>query len=171
MPTGLPAPCAVQQVYNLLCRNDFEMGMLEACSAVNNNVGLIAYSPLAGGALTNKYVNPQKVSPEARLRKYVGFMHRYISEPSMSAIKAYNEIAKTLDLPLSTLSSAFCYSRPFVTSTIIGATDLAQLEANVMALNLPISKEVLSMINSVYRQHLDPTKGVFEVIDPVNINT
>jgi aryl-alcohol dehydrogenase-like predicted oxidoreductase len=63
---GLPKPCSVQNAYNLLVRNDFESGMLEACSPVNNNMGLLAYSPLAGGALTGKYLDPKLVEPQAR---------------------------------------------------------------------------------------------------------
>ena len=162
----LPRPISVQQVYSLLCRNDFESGMLEACSTANNNMGLLAYSPLAGGALSGKYLNPQSVSPEARMRKFVGFMHRYLSDASTHAIKEYKNIADSLALPLSTLALAFVFSRPYTTSTIIGATNVNQLEENVMALNLPISEEVLEMINKVYKLHVDPTKGVFEIRDP-----
>ena len=73
---GLPKPCSVQNAYNLLVRNDFENGMLEACSQINNNLSVLAYSPLAGGALTGKYLDPKKVHPNARMRKFVGFMHR-----------------------------------------------------------------------------------------------
>jgi aryl-alcohol dehydrogenase-like predicted oxidoreductase len=162
----LPRPVAVQQVYNLLCRNDFENGMLEACSCANSDMSLLAYSPLAGGALSGKYLHPAGVSPEARMRKFVGFMHRYVSTPSMDAIIEYMKIADTLALPLSTIASAFVYSRPYTTSTIVGATNVPQLEENVRALNLPISDEVLHMINKVYKKHTDPTKGVFEVVDP-----
>ena len=162
----LPKPISVQQVYNLLCRNDFENGMLEACSPVNNNMGLLAHSPLAGGALSGQYLYPESLSSEARMKKYVGFMHRYICDPSSSAIKEYMRVANTLELPLSTLAYAFVYSRPYTTSTIIGATNVLQLEKNVHALNLPISEEILNMINKVYRRHIDPTKGIFEIIDP-----
>jgi aryl-alcohol dehydrogenase-like predicted oxidoreductase len=75
---GLPKPCSVQNAYNLLVRNDFETGMMEACSPVNNNVALLAYSPLAGGALTGKYLDPKTVEPGARMRQFVGYMHRSV---------------------------------------------------------------------------------------------
>ena len=163
---NLPRPVGVQQTYNLLCRNDFENGMLEACSKTNNNVGLLAYSPLAGGTLSGKYLKPESVSPEARMRKYVGFMHRYLSDRSIRATKEYKKIADNLALPLSTLAHAFVFSRPHTTSTIIGATNVLQLEENVRALNLPISEEVLDMINRVYIRYMDPATGVFEVSDP-----
>lgn len=161
---NLPKPCAVQNCYNLLVRNDFETGMQEVCS--NSNIGLLAYSPLAGGALTGKYQDAKRVSSAARMRQYVGFMHRYISPPALEAIQKYQEVADMVSLPLTQLSLAWVYSRPFVTSTLIGATSTDQLRDNILALNIPITDEVTKHINKVYRKHVDPTKGVFEVIDP-----
>ena len=58
---GLPRPCTTQNAYSLLVRNDVEGNLLEACSPINSNVGLIAHSPLAGGALTGKYLDHKKV--------------------------------------------------------------------------------------------------------------
>ena len=71
-----------------------------------------------------------------------------------------------MSLPLAPLSLAWVYSRPFVTSTIIGVTSLSQLEENVMALNIPITEEISTLIDGVHKQYLDPTRGVFEVVDP-----
>ena len=163
---GLPRPCVTQNAYNLLVRNEFETGMLEACSPANANVGLLAYSPLAGGALTGKYLNPKKVDADARMRQFVGYMHRYISSPAMEAVRRYQELADSLSIPLTPLALAWVYSRPFVTSTIIGATNLRQLEDNVMALNMPITDDIAAALNAVYRDHLEPTRGIFEVMDP-----
>jgi aryl-alcohol dehydrogenase-like predicted oxidoreductase len=163
---GLPRPCVTQNVYNLLVRNEYESGMLETCSPANANVGLLAYSPLAGGALTGKYLHVDSVDPKARLRQFIGFMHRYISPPSVDAVRRYQEVADMLSMPLGPLALAWVYSRPFITSTIIGATNLQQLEDNVMALNIPVGDELTELINEVYGEHLDPTKGVFEIIDP-----
>lgn len=164
---SLPRPVVVQNPYNLLERNDFESGMMEVCSPRNGNIGLLAYSPLAGGALTGKYTNGKKVDPESRLRKFVGYMHRYLAAPSAEAIREYQKLADYYSLPLSAFSLAFVYSNPFVASTIIAATSLEQLEDNILSLNLKnINEEMLSKINSIYRKHLDPTKGRFPVIDP-----
>ena len=163
---GLTPPVVTQNAYNLLVRNDFEIGMLETCAPANSDIGLLAYSPLAGGALTGKYSNPEQVHENARMREYVGFMHRYISPPALSAIDAYAKVAESFDLPLQTVAQAFVYSRPFVASTIIGASSLRQLKENVMALNLPITQEMENKLNEVYKQYMDPTKGVFDVIDP-----
>jgi aryl-alcohol dehydrogenase-like predicted oxidoreductase len=167
---GLKRPCATQNAYSLLVRNEFETGMLEACSPINANVGLLAYSPLAGGALTGKYLNPKTVDPAARLRQYIGYMHRYIAPPAMEAVRKYQGVADVISMPLGALALAWVYTRPFVTSTIIGATNLQQLEDNVLALNVPISDEVAALINEVYRAHIEPTRGVFEVVDP-NLDT
>lgn len=164
--TGLPRPCVTQNCYNLLVRSDFENGMMEACSTVNGNVGLLAYSPLAGGALTGKYLDPKHVDNKSRMRQFVGYMHRYISAPAMEAVRKYKKVADTNSIPLAPLALAWVYSRPFVTSTIIGATSLAQLEDNVMSLNMILNDEITDMINDVYRDDRDPAKGVFEVIDP-----
>ena len=163
---GLPRPCVTQNAYSLLVRNEFETGLLEACSPANANVGLLAYSPLAGGALTGKYLNPKKVDADARMRQFVGYMHRYISPPAMEAVRRYQELADSLSIPLTPLALAWVYSRPFVTSTIIGATNLRQLEDNVMALNMPITDDIAAALNAVFRDHLEPTRGIFEVMDP-----
>lgn len=164
----LPKPVTVQNCYNLLVRNDFETGMQEACSVANANMGLLAYSPLAGGALTGKYNSISGKTPEeARLRKYTGFMHRYIAPPCTAAIKDYAKMAESFSIPLTQIALAFVYSRPFVTSTVIGATSLQQLEDNVHALNLlPFSSEILTQVNNLGRKHIDPARGAFEIVDP-----
>lgn len=164
---GLPPPVCVQNAYSLLVRNEFENGMQEACSVVNGNLGLIAYSPLAGGVLSGKYLGGIKTSAmENRLRQYVGFMHRYLSVPANEAVRRYAALAESISMPLAPVSLAWVYSRPFVSSTLIGATNMQQLEDNVMALNIPISSEVAKLINGVYRNFLDPTRGYEDVIDP-----
>lgn len=100
------------------------------------------------------------------MRKYVGFMHRYISPSSLNAIKKYQEVADVYSLPLTQVALAWVYSRPFVTSTIIGATNLQQLEDNILALNVPIDEELTNLVNQVFRANVDPTKGIFDVVDP-----
>jgi hypothetical protein len=82
------------------------------------------------------------------------------------AVKEYSKMADSLAMPLAPLALSFVYSRPFVSSTIIGATNLLQLEDNVMALNVPMSPEMYRLIQGVYRKFVDPSRGVFDVIDP-----
>lgn len=164
---GLVPPVSTQNAYSLLVRNEFENGVHEACSPALGNVGLLSYSPLSGGVLAGKYLGGIKTSsPDARLRQYVGFMHRYLSVPANEAVKQYAALAESISMPLAPLALAWVYTRPFVTSTLIGVTNMQQLEDNVMALNMPISPEVAKLIDTIYRGFLDPTRGVFEVIDP-----
>jgi aryl-alcohol dehydrogenase-like predicted oxidoreductase len=162
---GLPRPISTQNTYNLLVRNEFEMGMVEACSPALGNVGLLATSPLAGGALTGKYLDG-RLNPNSRLHKYIGFTHRYIAPPSQAAVKEYQDVANYFSLPLNVIALSFVYSRPFVSSTIIGVSSLSQLHDNVLSLNVPFAGELHAAINKVYRRHLDPTKGVFQLDDP-----
>jgi aryl-alcohol dehydrogenase-like predicted oxidoreductase len=164
---GLTKPTVTQNAYNLLVRNDFESGMQETCAPINCDVGLLAYSPLAGGALTGKYMDAADPGLEhARLHKYVGFMHRYIAPPAVEAVRRYMEVARSFELPLEVVSLAWVYSRPFVTSTLIGATTTNQLRNNIKALNLPMNEEMTRMLNAAYAKGMDPTRGVFEIRDP-----
>lgn len=162
---NLPKPCSLQNPYNLLERNDFESGMQECCAPSNGNLAFFAYSPLAGGALTGKYQDLYQSPVKARMRKFTGYGHKYISPPATEAVRDYLHAAKDVSLPLGPLSLAWLYSKPYVTSTIIGATSTSQLEENLMALNIPINEEINDLINEVYRHHTDPTKGIFPVID------
>lgn len=96
---------------------------------------------------------------ESRMRRYIGYMYRYIAPPSQAAVRDYQAVADLISLPLAPLALAFVYSRPFVTSTILGATTVQQLRDNVMALNLaPLSEDVVQLINDVYKKHRDPSK-------------
>jgi len=86
-------------------------------------------------------------------------MYRYIAPPAAAAVRDYQALADYLSLPLGPLALAFVYSRPFVTSTIIGATNPQQLRENVMALNLaPLSDDALMRLNEIYQKHRDPSK-------------
>eukprot|EP00595_Chromulina_sp_UTEXLB2642_P001005 CAMPEP_0196765052 /NCGR_PEP_ID=MMETSP1095-20130614/7473_1 /TAXON_ID=96789 ORGANISM="Chromulina nebulosa, Strain UTEXLB2642" /NCGR_SAMPLE_ID=MMETSP1095 /ASSEMBLY_ACC=CAM_ASM_000446 /LENGTH=125 /DNA_ID=CAMNT_0042122309 /DNA_START=783 /DNA_END=1157 /DNA_ORIENTATION=+ len=100
------------------------------------------------------------------MRQYIGYMYRYISPQSLEAIENYIKVADEFSLPLGPLALAFVYSRPFVSSTIIGASNVNQLRDNVLSLNIPITNEIKNALDKVYRRFSDPTKGVFEIVDP-----
>ena len=164
---NLPRPVLTQCTHNLLVRNDLESGMIEACAPPNADVAILACSPLAGGALTGKYLDAKTVPPNARMRQFVGFMNRFIAPPALEATRLYKEVAAEVSVPLTPLALAWVYSRPYVTSTVVGATSAQQLMDNVLPLNLqPLSEEVNSLLDKVYRQYLDPCRGVFDVTDP-----
>lgn len=166
---GLAMPVTIQNAYNLLERNDFDTGLLESCLPHNLNVGLLAHSPMAGGILSGKYGNNVKTAHRnTRFRKYPGFMHRYTCPSAMKAVAEYQHVADELSLPFGPMALAFVYSRPFVTSTIVGVTDLKQLEDSVMALNIAASfdEAITNPLDDVFCRNIDPTKGRHYVVDP-----
>ena len=150
--------------------------MQEVCAPANAHLGLVAYSPLAGGALSGKYLElgsemcfPGSDSHTAlsvsRLLRFPGFQNHFISAPAVQATQEYLQVAESLGLPLDVLSLAFVYSRPFVLSTAVGASSVDQLKRNVQALNQPINAEAESLLHGVFRRHMDPTRGVHPSID------
>jgi aryl-alcohol dehydrogenase-like predicted oxidoreductase len=156
---GLPRICSIQNNYSLLVRADTELGgLVETCAPRNTNVGLLAYSPLAGGVLTGKYQDPTFDATNARLNLFTGYMARYRNSASEAAVQEYMEIADDMGLTPTQLALAWCYTRPFVASTIVGATSVEQLRANLLAYNCPITAVADEKIRQVYYKYVDPTK-------------
>ena len=156
---------SIQNSYSLLVRKNFESGLSEVCSPRNCNVGLLAYSPLAGGMLSGKY-NKKKDGDgdgedlsNCRLMKFPGFMDRYRQSQPEAAVDAYASIAKKYDLSPTQLALAWCFHNENVASSIIGATTFAQLEENLKSFDLELSEECLNEITEVYKQYVDPTKA------------
>jgi aryl-alcohol dehydrogenase-like predicted oxidoreductase len=118
-------------------------------------VPLLAYSPLAFGHLSGKYLNGAK--PEgARLTKYPPFGQRYDKPNVMPAVAAYADLAKRAGLSAAALAIAFVRSRWFCASTIIGATTLAQLRENIDTENLSLGDAVLADIDAVHLRYPNP---------------
>ena len=142
-------------------RSDFESGLSEVCSPRHCNVGLLAYSPLAGGILSGKYSDSYAASSagdNARLNIFPGFMERYKKSIAQEAVAQYIEVAEKYDLTPTELSLAWCYSRPWVASTIIGATTLEQLQENVDAFSIDFTDEMNDDVNAIYKRYRDPSK-------------
>eukprot|EP00891_Asterochloris_glomerata_P006296 jgi/Astpho2/6296/Aster-08347 len=184
--SGGPKIISIQNCYNLLVRTAFETDLCETCSPKNANVGLLAYSPLAGGVLsaldrsrsavpitsaaitplasvdhlssmvtTGKYLNG--ASPKgARMEFFKGYMARYRAERPTAALEEYCKIAQKYGMTPSELALAWCKSRWFVTSTIIGATSMTQLKENLQAFDKEMPEEAISEIDAVYAQYKDP---------------
>ena len=156
---NLPKIVSIQNSYSMLTRSEFESGGLcEVCSPKNENVGLLPYSPLAGGILTGKYM---KSSCEgSRLTLFEGYMARYKQSLAQDAVKLYCDIADKFNLTPTELALAWCYSRPHVASTIIGATTNKQLKENIEAYDKisKITDSVLEEIQNVYKRYRDPSK-------------
>lgn len=153
---GLVKPVSIQNSYSLIHR-DFEGHVSEACAPSNTDTPLLAYSPLAGGALTGKYLL-ENVPENARFSLYPNYMKRFQSSLASEAITLYAEIAREAGLTLTQLSLAWCKSRWFVRSTIIGATSLEQLETNIDAFSIDLDKETISAVNKVYAKYRDPSR-------------
>ena len=148
---GLPRVVSVQNPYNLLNRT-YEVGLAEM--SIRERVGLLAYSPLAFGILSGKYRDGQM--PEgARLTLYDRFQ-RYKGERSLQAIDHYCEIAQQHDISPAQMALAYVNQKPFVTSNIIGATSLTQLQENIESVDISLTQEILQAIEAVHTSNPNP---------------
>ncbi|MFD1314379.1 NADP(H)-dependent aldo-keto reductase [Namhaeicola litoreus] len=139
----------IQNSYSLLNRI-FEIHLAEI--SMRENVGLLAYSPLAFGVLTGKYLNGQK--PEGSRLKLFPQYARYSNPQATEQTKAYKKLADKLGISLTHLSLAFVNQQPFVTGNIIGATTMEQLKENIDSINVELSTETLKEIDRI--QELSP---------------
>lgn len=147
-----PMMVSVQNPYNLLNRT-FEIGLAEI--AHREQQGLLAYSPLAFGTLTGKYLNQQKPA-NARLTLFDRFS-RYNNKEAVSATERYVTLAKLHGISPTQMALAFVTSRSFTTSNIIGATTLEQLKENIESIHLTLNKEVLKGIETIHQQQPNPS--------------
>jgi aryl-alcohol dehydrogenase-like predicted oxidoreductase len=148
---NLPRIKTVQNPYSLLNRL-YENGSAEI--GIRENVGLLAYSPMAFGVLSGKFLTGES-HPNARINLFPQFS-RYNSEQSAAATRLYHEIAQQNGLTLTQLALAFIEQQPFVTSTIIGATTMEQLKENIDTINVTLSEELLQAIDAVQAKIPDP---------------
>ncbi len=148
---NLPRVATIQNAYNLLNRN-FESGLAEICH--REQLGLLAYSPLAFGLLTGKYLAPS--DPEARLNRFPQFGERYQKAAIRPALEAYAHIAETFGLPLAALALAFVRSRFFTASTLIGARTLAQLKDDLAYAAIVLSPEILAAVEEIHLRSPNP---------------
>ncbi len=142
---------SIQNPYNLLNRT-FEVGLAEI--AHRESVGLLAYSPLGFGTLTGKYLDGQWPD-KARLTRFKEFK-RYLTDRGQQATKAYVELAKQYGLNPAQMALAYVNSRPFVTSNIIGATNLEQLEVNLKSMELSLDDTKLEEIEKIHTANPNP---------------
>lgn len=148
---GLPRMVSIQNPYSLLNRT-FEVGLAEM--AIREQVGLLAYSPLAFGVLSGKYQGGAKPAG-ARLTLF-GQFSRYVGARALAATDAYVAIARRHGLDPAQMALAFVNRQPFVTSNIIGATTLEQLRSNIDSITVRLSPEVLREIDAVQNDNPNP---------------
>ncbi|MFZ5492864.1 MAG: NADP(H)-dependent aldo-keto reductase [Pseudomonadota bacterium] len=148
---GLPRVASIQNPYNLLNRV-FEIGLAEI--ALREDMGLLAYSPLAMGALSGKYRHGAR-PPAGRLTRFDRFK-RYSTPAGEAAVEQYALVAERHGLNLAQMALAFLLRQPFLTSAIIGATTLEQLESNIDAADLVLSDAVVQAIETIHAAQPNP---------------
>jgi aryl-alcohol dehydrogenase-like predicted oxidoreductase len=145
-----PRIVSIQNPYNLLNRS-FEVGLSEFCH--NENIALLAYSPLGFGVLTGKYLHSNPA--QSRLTLFPSYQ-RYSSDNAVKATADYVKLARDHDISPTQMALAFVNSRAFVGANIIGATSLNQLEENLQSIDLTLSDEVLAGIEAIHQNNSNP---------------
>jgi aryl-alcohol dehydrogenase-like predicted oxidoreductase len=147
----LPKIVSIQNAYHLMNRN-FESGLAEMCH--HGQVGLLAYSPLAFGHLTGKYLaNPQV---EGRITRFPNFGQRYTRINVPEAVAEYVRIAREAGINPAQMALAFVRTRWFTRSVILGATTLRQLKENLASAEITLSTETLEQIETVHQRYPNP---------------
>ncbi|NND52796.1 MAG: aldo/keto reductase [Flavobacteriaceae bacterium] len=149
--SGLPRMITIQNAYSMLNRT-FEGDLAEV--AMREQIGLLAYSPMAFGVLSGKYIKGLDTE-KSRLNIFPNYK-RYSSVECTKATKAYLSLAKEYELSLAQLALAFVTEQPFLTSNIIGATTMDQLRENIGSIDLELSEELLGEINAIHSRIPNP---------------
>ncbi|OZI40958.1 NADP(H)-dependent aldo-keto reductase [Bordetella genomosp. 1] len=147
----LPRIASIQNPYSLLNRT-YELGLSEFSH--HEGVGLLAYSPLAMGVLCGKYLDGAQPAG-ARLTLFTRFT-RYSNPESEAAAREYVELARAHGLSPTHLALAFVNERPFVTSNLIGATNLDQLKENIDSVDISFDAELWKAIDEIHTRHPNP---------------
>jgi aryl-alcohol dehydrogenase-like predicted oxidoreductase len=147
----LPKVISIQNAYHLLNRT-FETGLTEVCH--HSDVGLLAYSPLAFGWLSGKYLADPKA--HGRITLFPGFGQRYNKPNVPTATQEYVRIAQQAGLTPGTLALAFARTRRFTSSVILGATTLVQLKENLESAQVTLSEETLAAIETIHQRYPNP---------------
>lgn len=148
---NLPRMVSVQNEYNLMNRL-FDLDMAELSH--HENVGLLAFSPLAAGILSGKYMDGAK--PAGSRRTLNDNLSGRFTPRSEPVSQRYIKLAQEHGLEPAPMALAFCLTRPFMTSAIIGATTMGQLESNLSAVKLTLTDELLEGIQAIYEDHPVP---------------
>lgn len=147
----LPRIVTIQNPYSLLNRS-FEVGLAEVSQY--EGVELLAYSCLAFGTLTGKYLNGAR--PAGARNTLFSRFTRYSSEQAEQAVAAYVEVAKHHNLDPAQMALAFVRQQAFVASTLLGATSIEQLATNIGSYNLTLSEDVLAELEAVHKRYTYP---------------
>lgn len=149
---NLPKIVTIQNPYNLVNRV-YEIGLAEI--GEREKVGLLAYSPLAGGLLSDKYLGGKRPGG-ARFTLWPNYFGRYAHPNTMKAVERYAVLAKAHNLSLAQMSLAYVNTRTFLTSNIIGATNMQQLTENIDSIDVTLSEEVMKEIQKIHLEFPNP---------------
>ena len=149
---NLPRMMSIQNPYSLLNRS-YEIGLSEV--SIREEIGCLAYSPLASGYLTGKYRN-NNFPKGSRMERDFDFWTRYRKPNTEKAIELYYEISNKYGLDMSQMSLKFCEIQDFMTSVIIGATTMEQLKTNIESVNIKLSDDAIKEINNVQTIYPNP---------------
>ncbi len=149
---GLPRMMSIQNPYSLLNRS-YEVGLAEV--SIREQIGCLAYSPLASGYLSGKYRNGA-LPKGSRIERDFDFWSRYRKPNTEKAVEEYYKISKKHNLDISQMSIKFCEVQDFMTSVIIGATTMEQLKTNIESVKVKLDKEIIKEINEVQKIYPNP---------------
>jgi aryl-alcohol dehydrogenase-like predicted oxidoreductase len=150
---GLPRIASIQNGYSLLDRS-FELGLAEICQ--REGLGLIAYSPLASGTLTGKYVGHAAPIEGSRSSQSGAFVSRMLSPGKQQAIAAYAALARERGLEPAHLALAFAAAQPFMASVLMAASTAEQLAGNLGAIGTTTSSELIKAVNAIHDSQPNP---------------
>ena len=150
---NLPRMMSVQNPYSLLNRT-YEIGLAEV--SIREQIGLLAYSPLASGYLSGKYRNKKYPKGSRMERDWEFWKYRYNTPNLKNAVEEYYKISEKHNLNMSQMSLKFCELQHFMTSVIIGATTMEQLKTDIESVNVKLSDEVIKEINEVQKIYPNP---------------
>jgi aryl-alcohol dehydrogenase-like predicted oxidoreductase len=149
---NLPRMMSIQNPYSLLNRS-YEIGLAEI--SVRDEIGCLAYSPLASGYLTGKYRNGN-LPKGSRIERDGDFWTRYQKPNMENAVEKYYKIAKKYNINFAQMSVKFCEIQPFMTSVIIGATTMEQLKENIESVNINLSSDLIKDLNEIQKIYPNP---------------
>lgn len=148
---GLPRIVSIQNAYNLLNRT-YEYGLSEV--SLRENISCLPYAPMAAGTLSGKYLDGQR--PAGSRKALFDRVERYEKDGTDQAVRSYMQLAQDHGLTPGQLALAFCHGRDFVTSSIIGATTMEQLQHNLEAFRINLDDEILDAIEAIHLQQPNP---------------
>ena len=148
----LPRMMSIQNPYSLLNRS-YEVGLAEI--SIREKIGCLAYSPLASGYLSGKYRNGN-FPKGSRMERDFDFWTRYRKPNVDKVVEEYYKISKKYGLDISQMSIKFCEAQDFMTSVIIGATNMEQLKTDIESVKVKLDENVIKEINEIQKIYPNP---------------